>query len=292
MSKTPKRYKYSRKHKFYVYALLDPRKPGPFYYGHWKFSHEPFYVGKGHGNRFETTHKNDGHNIFKSRKIHNIRALGMEPIVVFKKSALTERQALSLEVHLIDRVGRANLKKGPLTNLTDGGEGTIGKIVTRKTRLRQSKSIKKAMTKEVRARISLAMRGNTNSAGRSTSEETRRKLSEWQKGVPKSPEHMEKLHAACRGRPFTEEHKAKLREAAKYKPPITETTRQKLSKWQKGKPKSLEHRKAMSEAAKKKPPMSTETKKKCLLVTIMRHIRYGHNVSDANIRLAQKAGLL
>ena len=39
---------------FYVYALLDPRKPGKFRYGKWVFSHEPFYVGKGHGTRYNS----------------------------------------------------------------------------------------------------------------------------------------------------------------------------------------------------------------------------------------------
>ena len=29
----------------YVYVYLDPRKPGIFGYGEYKFDHEPFYVG-------------------------------------------------------------------------------------------------------------------------------------------------------------------------------------------------------------------------------------------------------
>ena len=32
---------------FYVYAYLDPRKPGVFQYKDFRFDYEPFYIGKG-----------------------------------------------------------------------------------------------------------------------------------------------------------------------------------------------------------------------------------------------------
>lgn len=37
--------------RFYVYALLDPRKPGEYKYDDIEFEYEPFYIGKGQGNR-------------------------------------------------------------------------------------------------------------------------------------------------------------------------------------------------------------------------------------------------
>ena len=62
--------------RFYVYTLLDPRKPGNFKYGEFAFNYEPFYVGKGTGFRM-TDHvcpselKRD-RNLFKKRKIIKI----------------------------------------------------------------------------------------------------------------------------------------------------------------------------------------------------------------------------
>ena len=37
--------------RFYVYALLDPRKPGRYEYKDICFLYEPFYIGKGCGDR-------------------------------------------------------------------------------------------------------------------------------------------------------------------------------------------------------------------------------------------------
>ena len=36
----------------YTYIYLDPTKPGKYYYQGYYFDYEPFYVGKGYGNRF------------------------------------------------------------------------------------------------------------------------------------------------------------------------------------------------------------------------------------------------
>ncbi len=120
----------SRRKEFYVYALLDPRRAGPFYYGHWKFSHEPFYIGKGkagraHSHFKETILEREAH-LPKTRKILGLKRLGLAPLVVFKKKNLTDKQACLVERALIQRIGRRNLRTGPLTNLTDGGEGHSG----------------------------------------------------------------------------------------------------------------------------------------------------------------------
>ena len=117
----------SRERVFYVYALCDPRKPGPFRYGRWNFEYEPFYIGKGKGNR-AMSHLNQKMisqgkgNTHKLNKIKKIQKAGQEPIVRVGVQNLTERQALLLEREAIACVGRADLKTGPLTNWSTGGE--------------------------------------------------------------------------------------------------------------------------------------------------------------------------
>lgn len=117
---------------FYVYVLLDPRKPGCFKYGSLSFDYEPFYVGKGKGKR-DRSHfrmgnvRQDAARIkspFKVNKILKILESGLEPIVVRIKKEATERVAFKLEVRAIELIGRK--PSGPLTNLTDGGDGVSG----------------------------------------------------------------------------------------------------------------------------------------------------------------------
>lgn len=119
---------------FYVYVLLDPRKPGNFEYGPLSFDYEPFYVGKGKGKR-DRSHFRMGNvrqdaartkSPFKVNKILKILESGLEPIVVRIKQEATERVAFKLEVRAIELIGRK--PAGPLTNLTDGGDGVSGYV--------------------------------------------------------------------------------------------------------------------------------------------------------------------
>lgn len=118
----------------YVYCLLDPRKPGPFKYGRWTFSHEPLYVGKGSGTRaYDHLYPEAwNYNPFKGRVIAKIQQEGTQPIVLIKKSNLFEADAHKLEIAMITKIGRRNLKTGPLVNLTNGGEGLLGHKVSKK----------------------------------------------------------------------------------------------------------------------------------------------------------------
>jgi len=62
-----------------------------------------------------------------------------------------------------------------------------------------------------RMKVSLAMRGNKNGLGVIKSEETRRKLSEANKGKTLSEEHKQKLSQAHTGKTLSPEHVEKLR---------------------------------------------------------------------------------
>ncbi len=130
--------KFSNKRIFYVYVWLDPRKPGPFYYGHWKFEYEPYYVGKGKNKR-AWNHIGNKHAANKTNKILKE---GLERIVVLKRSFLTENEALELEVRLISKIGRKDLKTGPLTNWH-----TSGSDIRIKHKTHHSKACSKAQNK-------------------------------------------------------------------------------------------------------------------------------------------------
>lgn len=140
--------KYSKEPIFYVYALLDPRKPGAFRYGRWVFNYEPFYIGKGKGNRCLSHFDNSSSKkmSFKNSKIKKIRAeTGSDPLLIYKKKNLTEKEAFDAEKTLIARVGRKDRKLGPLANLTDGGEGATGYVFTKKDKENVSKGLKESV---------------------------------------------------------------------------------------------------------------------------------------------------
>lgn len=135
-----------KKNRFYVYAYLDPRKPGKYKYGKYRFDYEPFYIGKGSGSRINNHLSNSNldskRNLPKENKIRKILSLNLTPIVIKIKTDLMELAALSLEEKIISSIGRKDLKKGTLTNLTDGGEiGPTGRIESKKTRLKKSKAM-------------------------------------------------------------------------------------------------------------------------------------------------------
>jgi hypothetical protein len=101
---------------FYVYLYRDPRRGK---------KRQPIYVGKGtvkHG-RAEGDHN---HNILLVRLLNKIMTAGLEPIIEVVAWFDSENDALALERRLIKRIGRRDLGKGPLANLTDGGDGPLG----------------------------------------------------------------------------------------------------------------------------------------------------------------------
>ncbi len=178
---------------FYVYTLSDP------------LTGEVFYVGKGgkvnrapyHIRMAKAAHPRDN-NLIKAGVIRAILALGLEPIFARVFETACEHAAHEHERFLIASMGRRINKSGPLTNITEGGEGSSGR----------------AMTTGAKDKIRAAATGRKHSA------ETRSKISEAQlgkkrgpykrsgfKGKTHSPEAIERIRAAAKAR---EENRKKV----------------------------------------------------------------------------------
>lgn len=86
----------------------------------------PFYVGKGKDRRAlcKRSRSIHWHNIVKKH--------GYDIIIL--EDDISEDEANILEKYWIKRIGRYDLKEGPLVNFTDGGEGSSGRPMNQKTK--------------------------------------------------------------------------------------------------------------------------------------------------------------
>jgi hypothetical protein len=110
--------------KYYVYAILDPTSVGKFSYKHACFLCEPFYIGKGSGNRM-SQHLQYGYlkeNTEKTKRIKGlIEEFETDPIFAILEENMSEESALKLERKIIKDIGRLVDNSGPLTNILKGG---------------------------------------------------------------------------------------------------------------------------------------------------------------------------
>ena len=135
---------------FYTYVYLDPRKSGDYIYQRgieevYCFNHELIYTGKGSNDRIND-HIKDALNSDTNKLFYNvirkIYEAGLEPIRIKILQNVTEEEAFAEEITLISIAGRRDLGKGPLCNLTDGGEGCSGYKHTKETRKILSEKLK------------------------------------------------------------------------------------------------------------------------------------------------------
>lgn len=193
---------------FYVYMYLRSNNSKHGEKG------SPYYVGKGRGNRV----------VSNNRKITHRPA---DPAnIVYFATSLSEPDAHQLEMFLIHHFGRIDTGAGCLRNLTDGGEGQCGVVLSPERRaylsawmkanpnagqftseprperlgvpLPDSQKAKQssAWTPEKRKAHAEKMKGNANglgnkaATGKKQSEETKRKRSLALKGRKRSPEEI------------------------------------------------------------------------------------------------------
>lgn len=125
---------------YYVYALLDSSKPGKYKYDSYTFDYEPFYIGKGKSNRIKHTLYDK--SSFKRNKILKLKRKNIDILSVKILKNISNNLAINKEIELISLIGRRDLKKGPLVNTTDGGEGRINSKHTDEIKLKISKNRK------------------------------------------------------------------------------------------------------------------------------------------------------
>ena len=86
----------------------------------------PFYIGKGKGKRCLHTHSRSfWWNNVVSKHGYYVKILEID---------LDEDKCLEREIYWIEFFGRKQLGKGTLVNMTNGGDGTSGKIYSKKER--------------------------------------------------------------------------------------------------------------------------------------------------------------
>lgn len=134
-------------------------------------------------------------------------------------------------------------ERGLAYNLTDGGEGSLGRV----------------LSEETRHKISLA---NTGRRMPPRSEEFRLKMSIAHKGKVVSEETGRKISQSKRGKkikPCTEDRKRKVGQAHKGMK-HTEVAKRRMSEAAKNRSEETKHK--LSEAAKRRPPISDEVRRK------------------------------
>lgn len=219
------------KFKFYVYAWQYPNG-------------RTFYVGKGCGNR-DRAPKHVNNRLFQNI-VAKIRRSGEEPRIVRWQDGLHEADALKLEMSYIKLFGRRDISTGVLANLTDGGEGMSGLVVSEETRLKMKEA---HSTEEARARSRANAIGNKRCVGREISAETRAKIGDANRGMVRSEEVRRKLSAAVLAR--SPEEIARFADIGRN--PSKETCA-KISSASIGRPKSKEMRHKLSAWLRMAPP--------------------------------------
>ena len=176
---------------YYVYAYIDPRDSVPFYIGRGQRKRDRQHL-RPHCLKKDT---------FFYKKLRKLLSLGIQPDIRRISEGLSDSEANTLETLFILAIGRRTNPNnpGPLCNLTDGGEGSVGY----------------KPTEEHRRKLSNANKGSLPTTS----------------GRPLTPEHRNKLSRALTGRKHSAETRAKISDAAKLRRgrPVSPNTRAKLS---------------------------------------------------------------
>ncbi len=179
---------------FYAYIYYDPSR-----------NNEPIYAGKGNDSRaWDHLSRNDRHPF--TQRLQFMKNNGVSPIIGLY-AGLDEDFAHLLEIELISKFGRKDLGKGPLLNMTNGGEGVKGLIRSEESKRKSGAARKgKPRTEEVKRKISETKKqmsdikmGNKNPMfGKKRSEEARLKGIKSNLGQKRSEESKKRMSEAMK----------------------------------------------------------------------------------------------
>jgi hypothetical protein len=179
-----------------------------YVYEHWRpDTGTIFYVGKGKGRRAQDMkgERSRWHR-FVVRKLD---ALGHAVEVRIVYSNLVESDAFAKE---IERIAYWRAQGALLVNMTNGGEGASGALVSAATRaLISDRSKGRKHSEETRAKMSTSAAGNKRALGYKRKPHEIAAISARSKGKSPSRETREKMRLAKLGRKITDAHKANIR---------------------------------------------------------------------------------
>lgn len=185
---------------YYVYAYINSK------------TGQPYYIGKGKGDR-----------AFQSHGFINIPP--NKSNIIFMETNLTEIGAFALERRYINWYGRKIDKSGILLNILEGGNGAslcgelngmYGRNHNENTRKKMSNNHwtkRKPYSQDHKDKISKSVRGENHPLyGKSHSEETKNKIRNAKLGNKLSEEHKKKLSETRKGFKHSQETREKMRQ--------------------------------------------------------------------------------
>jgi hypothetical protein len=144
-----------------------------------KDTNEVFYVGIGSDVDYSRAHTRHKRSSFWKKIINKTDY----EIIIYEDNK-TWDEVIELEKYWISFYGRRDLNGGSLVNLTNGGEGCYGRILSEDTKKKiGEKSKLKIYSKEYREKLSESFKGEKNHRfGKKLSDETKQKISKSQLG--------------------------------------------------------------------------------------------------------------
>lgn len=189
---------------FYVYCYKHPKTLEPFYIGKGKHNRAYYHLSKA----LKSEKDNKSLCITECQKI--IKDINLYPIIEFVGCSLSEKDAFTIEEKNIKIIGRKDLNKGPLLNITNGGEGESNRIHSKETKLKISSKLKNVPLSEERKQ----------NMRKPKSWETLEEKEIWKqkrKSIANRPDFKKKISEFFKNKPLSIEQKQKISNTIKQK---------------------------------------------------------------------------